>query len=76
MQVLLSEELGTSLRSLHAAPVLVKERFKALQRRGLIEPRLPVRNAKNARRIFYQTGDRQERYKTAQAEIDSMRKHL
>ncbi|KAK9810567.1 hypothetical protein WJX73_001246 [Symbiochloris irregularis] len=73
-QVLLTEELGTGLRAMRAAPVLMKDRFKALQRRGLIETRLPVRGRRPGRRIAYQPGDRADRAAASQAELDSLRR--
>ena len=74
--MLLSEEVGGGLRGLHAPPTMVKERFNALQRRGLIEPRLPVRGPRTGRRIAYQSGDRAERAQAGQAELERMRKGL
>jgi nucleolar protein 53 len=42
MQVLTSDELGGGLRRLKPTAMLAAERFKSLQKRGLIEPRKPV----------------------------------
>lgn len=39
VQVLLSEELQGSLRTLKGAPMLARDRYKSLQQRGIIEPR-------------------------------------
>mmetsp|Transcript_6152 Transcript_6152/g.17651 ORF Transcript_6152/g.17651 Transcript_6152/m.17651 type:complete len:394 (-) Transcript_6152:215-1396(-) len=39
VQVLLTEELQGSLRTLKAAPMLARDRYKSLQQRGIIEPR-------------------------------------
>lgn len=41
--VLLSDELNCSLRSLKASSMLARDRFKSLQKRGLLEPRSRVR---------------------------------
>jgi nucleolar protein 53 len=41
-QVLTSDEVGQGLRRLKAFPMLATERFKSLQKRGLVEPRRPV----------------------------------
>lgn len=41
-QVLTSDEVGGGLRQLKAYPMLANERFKSLQKRGLIEPRRPA----------------------------------
>ena len=43
VHVLLSEELNGSLRSLKATSMLARDRFKSLQKRGLLEPRTRVR---------------------------------
>lgn len=40
--MLTSEEVGEGLRRLKAYPMLAMERFKSLQKRGLIEPRRPA----------------------------------
>lgn len=40
--VLTSDEVTGSLRKLKACPLLASDRFKSLQRRGLIEPRKPA----------------------------------
>ncbi len=42
VQVLTSDEVGHGLRRLKAFPMLATERFKSLQKRGLIEPRRPA----------------------------------
>lgn len=39
VHVLLSEELHGSLRGLKPSAMLARDRFKSLQRRGLLEPR-------------------------------------
>lgn len=39
VQVLLSEELQGSLRTLKGSPTLARDRYKSLQQRGIIEPR-------------------------------------
>lgn len=72
--MLLREEVGGGLRALKAAPTALKERFNALQRRGLIETRLPMRGRRPGRRIPYKPGDRADRAREAQAELDSLRK--
>lgn len=52
---------------------LAAERFKALQKRGLVEPRKP-RGRSTGKRIEYVTGDRRERAEEAQQEIEGMKK--
>ena len=42
LEIKLSDELTDSLRLLKPEGDLAKERFRSLQERGLIEPRLPV----------------------------------
>lgn len=61
LQVLLSEEVDGSLRRLKGVPMLTKERFKAIQKQGLIEPRVRVEKSTPRKRITYQTGDRTEK---------------
>ncbi len=41
--MLLSEELGGSLRQLKPVAMLARDRYKALQKRGVLEPRTRVR---------------------------------
>lgn len=41
--MLLSEELGGSLRQLKPVVMLARDRFKSLQKRGILEPRSRVR---------------------------------
>ena len=53
--------------------MLMRDRFNSLQKRGVIEPRVPV-PAKKSRKIEYQTGDRADRAQAAQAEITQLRK--
>lgn len=59
--MLLSEEIDGSLRRLKGMPLLAKDRFKALQKQGLIEPRLRIEPMMRRKRVAYQTGDRSER---------------
>ena len=73
MQVLLKGELHGSLRRLRSNPMLMRDRYNSLQKRGVIEPRVPV-HAKKIRRIEYQTGDRADRAAAAQEEITQLRK--
>jgi len=37
--VQLSDDVGSGLRRLHGCPMLALERFKSIQKRGLVEPR-------------------------------------
>ena len=73
VQVLLSEELHGSLRKLRGNPRLIQDRYSSLQKRGIIEPRVPIKR-KKSKRIHFQTGDRADRAAEGQAEINAMRK--
>jgi hypothetical protein len=73
VQVLLSSEITGSLRKLKAAPMLAKDRFKSLQKSGLIEPRLPaVQKRKNKRKTYIQ-GERGERIREGHANLMNAR---
>lgn len=50
VQVLTTDEVTGSLRQLRPAVALARERFKALQRAGAVEPRIAVQ-PKKARKI-------------------------
>ena len=71
--MLLSEELHGSLRKLRSHPRLLQDRYSSLQKRGIIEPRVPIKRRK-AKRIHFQTGDRADRIAEGQAEINALRK--
>ena len=43
--------------------MLTKDRFKALQKQGLIEPRVRIEQMTRRKRVAYQTGDRSEKIK-------------
>lgn len=54
IQVLTTEELqesGGSLRKIKPTPILAKERYKSLQRRGIIEPRVKVQKSGKKKKI-------------------------
>ena len=72
VQVLTTDEVAGSLRVLKPTAMLVKERFKSFQKRGVIEPRRPV-NKKTNKRVSYQTGDRAERAAARQTEIHQLK---
>lgn len=44
-------------------PLLTKDRFKAIQKQGLIEPRVRIEEMMRRKRVAYQTGDRAEKIK-------------
>lgn len=74
MQVLLSSEVTGSLRKLKAAPMLAKDRFKSLQKSGIIEPRLPAVPKRRVKRRTYIQGERGERIREGHAELMKSRK--
>lgn len=53
--------------------MLAADRYKALQKRGVIEPRKPS-GRKQGKKIEYVAGERQERAREAQQEIESIKK--
>ena len=44
-------------------PLLTKDRFKAIQKQGLIEPRVRIEQMMRRKRVAYQIGDRAEKIK-------------
>lgn len=58
LQVLLSEEVTGSLRKLKGCYALAKERYNSLQRRGLIEPRLPGKRRARRKRVEFEQGSK------------------
>lgn len=53
--------------------MLAADRYKALQKRGVIEPRKPS-GRKLGKKIEYVAGERQERAREAQQEIEDLKK--
>eukprot|EP00199_Chlamydomonas_sp_CCMP681_P000858 CAMPEP_0119103352 /NCGR_PEP_ID=MMETSP1180-20130426/1797_1 /TAXON_ID=3052 ORGANISM="Chlamydomonas cf sp, Strain CCMP681" /NCGR_SAMPLE_ID=MMETSP1180 /ASSEMBLY_ACC=CAM_ASM_000741 /LENGTH=444 /DNA_ID=CAMNT_0007087823 /DNA_START=62 /DNA_END=1396 /DNA_ORIENTATION=- len=75
VQVLASEEVGQGLRRLKAYPMLAAERFKSLQKRGLVEPRRPVGQRMHSKtRIKFEKNARTEKAVAAQEELDDLKK--
>ena len=70
LQVLLSEEVTGSLRKLRPTATLTRDRFKSLQRQGMIEPRVAVKGKKKPRRVSYTQGERADK---AEAGMDAIR---
>jgi hypothetical protein len=68
-QVLLSEEISGSLRRLKGVPMLARDRFAALQKRGVIEPRLPAGAQKRRRRKTYVSGQRGDAARAGHEEL-------
>ncbi|CAK0781566.1 hypothetical protein CVIRNUC_005407 [Coccomyxa viridis] len=69
VQVLLSSEITGSLRKLKAAPMLAKDRFKSLQKGGIIEPRLPAVQRRRRKGKTYVQGERGERIRESHDEL-------
>lgn len=68
-QVLLSEEVTGSLRKLPATATLTRDRFKSLQKQGIIEPRAAVKNKRVGKRVSYTHGDRADRAAAGMQEL-------
>lgn len=69
-QVLLSEEISGSLRQLKGTALLALERYKSLQKRGIIEPRVKasLRRQKRRKQIFFTPGETSEKLKAGHEE--------
>ena len=70
VQVLLSEEVSGSLRKLRPTATLTRDRFKSLQRQGIIEPRVAAKGRKQPKRVSYTQG---ERAYNAEASMEQIR---
>ena len=66
------EEAGGSLRKIKPLSMLAKERYKSLQRRGIIEPRRKV-IGKVGKKVVYIHGKRGDNAIERQAEVDEIR---
>ena len=74
IQVMTTDELqetGGSLRKLKPTPVLAKERYKSLQKRGIIEPRVKVNKRRGKRKVVIH-GKRADNAEERQNEIREM----
>ena len=67
--MLLSEEVSGSLRRLKGVPMLAKDRYVALQKRGVIEPRMPAGLRKRRRRKVTMSGQRGEAARVGHEEL-------
>eukprot|EP00249_Psilotum_nudum_P015239 c25219_g1_i1 orf=427-1674(-) len=80
MQVLLSSEISGSMRKLKGCCTLLRDRYKSLQRRGILEPRLPLKRKNRRKRITYEEGSKgqkeQEMHFAMQAERAARRQAL
>ena len=75
IQVLTTDEIkesGGSLRKIKPTPVLIKERYKSLQRRGIIEPRVRVNKSGKKRKTVIH-GKRADNAEERQQEIQKLR---
>ncbi len=54
--------------------MLAKDRFKSLQKSGMIEPRLPAVQRRRVKRRTYIQGERGERIREGHAELMKSRK--
>lgn len=72
--MLLTEEITGSLRQLKPAAMLARERYSSLQKRGVIEPRVPVTKRGGRRRVVYTAGEKGERTREGHADLMAARK--
>eukprot|EP00850_Spirogloea_muscicola_P002657 SM000010S04295 [mRNA] locus=s10:763810:767056:- [translate_table: standard] len=72
VQVLLTSELTGCLRKLKGCSTLTRERFKSFQRRGIIEPRLPVRRKLRRKRKEVVQGSQGQKEREGHVEILAM----
>jgi nucleolar protein 53 len=66
--VQLSEEVTGSLRQLAPVPTLLRDRYKSLQRRELVEPRAPAAYKRSRSYLQYEPGARGTRENEMHAE--------
>lgn len=72
VQVLLSEEVSGSLRKLRPTATLTRDRFKSLQRQGIIEPRVAAKGRKQSKRVSYTQGERADNAEAGMEEIRAL----
>ncbi len=72
VQVLLSEEVSGSLRKLRPTAALTRDRFKSLQRQGIIEPRVAAKGRKQPKRVSYTQGERADNAEAGMEEIRAL----
>jgi nucleolar protein 53 len=72
LQVALTEDLrGGSLRACRSAANLLRDRFSSVQKRGLVEPRLPA-PWKKGKRAAFQAGGRSDRAEEGAAAVATL----
>uniref|UniRef100_A0A7S3QKN9 Ribosome biogenesis protein NOP53 n=1 Tax=Dunaliella tertiolecta TaxID=3047 RepID=A0A7S3QKN9_DUNTE len=74
VQVQTSDEVGSGLRRLRGCPMLALERFKSIQKRGLVEPRKRNGPKGPKRLVEYEKQARRERALEGQAELLELQK--
>ena len=75
IQVMTTEEIqesGGSLRKIKPTPILVKERYKSLQRRGIIEPRVQIQKSGKKKKVIIH-GKRADNAQERQDEIRELK---
>lgn len=75
IQVMTTEEIqesGGSLRKIKPTPILVKERYKSLQRRGIIEPRVKIQKSGRKKKVVIH-GKREDNAQERQDEIRELK---
>jgi nucleolar protein 53 len=72
VQVLLSEEVSGSLRKLRPTATLTRDRFKSLQRQGIIEPRVAAKGRKQPKRVSYTQGERADKAEAGMEETRAL----
>lgn len=72
VQVLLSEEVSGSLRKLRPTATLTRDRFKSLQRQGIIEPRVAAKGRKQPKRVSFTQGERADNAEAGMEEIRAL----
>lgn len=60
------------MRRLKGTPMLAKDRYKILQKRGVIEPRVRIERHLRRKAIVYQTGDRVEKATAGNEEVKAL----
>ena len=71
--VMTTDEVTGSLRQIQPCFLVTQDRFKSLQKRGLIEPRRPA-PPKKAKTVTYMPGVRREKAEKGQEEVVAARK--
>lgn len=73
IQVHLSEEISGSLRKVKGCCTLARERYNSLQKRGLLEPRLPVKRRALKKRVHYEQGTKGQKEREMHAAMEAYR---